>query len=415
MVALSGMQDIVIVGGGVVGLTLALGVARTFSGEVGITVVAPAGSGEAFGSSRDAARATAVSAGTRAALDVLGVWPAIAAVAQPVARIDLTESALEAGVRPVLLSYDPITADGQPTLWIVPNVELYRAIEEAAAHEPAIVRRVGSATGLAADMAAARGINLADGSSLMARLVIAADGRRSRLREAAGIRTLAWPYPQSAIVTKVRLSSPHHGVATQHFLPAGPFAILPMTDDHACITWSEASETAQHLVAGDDATFKAALEQRCGAVIGPLDLAGPRDVWPLDMHLARAFTADRVALVGDSAHGVHPIAGQGLNLSFRDIAALVECLADGLRAGLDAGDPMILARYQRWRGFDTALSAASFDAINRLFSNDWRLVRSAREAGLGLVDRLPILKRALVAEAAGLTGDVPKLLRGQLP
>ena len=238
-------------------------------------------------------------------------------------------------------------------------------------------------------------------------------GGASPLRQAAGIGIVRWSYPQAGIVTTVRLEQPHQGRAVQHFLPSGPFAILPLTGNRACITWTEDAARAREILALDDAGFLAEVEKRFGYRLGGVALAGPRASWPLDMHLARALVADRFALVGDAAHGVHPIAGQGLNLGLRDVAALTEVVADAARLGLDIGSLAVLERYERWRRLDSALSAATFDALNRLFSNDSTLLRSARDFGLGLVERMPALKQFFVAEAAGLTGEVPRLLRGE--
>jgi 2-octaprenyl-6-methoxyphenol hydroxylase len=255
-------------------------------------------------------------------------------------------------------------------------------------------------------------VDLADGSRLRAALLVAADGRRSRLREAAGIKMVSWSYPQTGIVVTVRHEKPHHGRAVQHFLPGGPFAILPLTGNRSCITWTEGADRAREILALDDAGFLGEVDRRFDYRLGGVALAGPRAGWPLDMHLARAIVADRFALIGDAAHGVHPIAGQGLNLGLRDVAALAEVIADAARLGLDIGSLATLERYERWRRLDSAISAAAFDALNRLFSNDVTVLRTARDFGLGLVDRMPGLKQLFVAEAAGLTGEVPKLLRG---
>jgi 2-octaprenyl-6-methoxyphenol hydroxylase len=231
----------------------------------------------------------------------------------------------------------------------------------------------------------------------------------------AGIKVVGWSYPQVGIVTTVSHAKPHRGRAIQHFLPAGPFAILPLAGDRSCVTWTEEAERGRAIVALDDAGFLAEVQRRFGYRLGTVQLAGPRASWPLDMHLARAFATNRFALIGDAAHGVHPIAGQGLNLGLRDVAALTEVIADAARLGLDVGSPAVLERYERWRRLDSMLSAATFDGLNRLFSNDVTVARTARDFGLGLIERMPALKSFFVAEAAGLTGDIPKLLRGQRP
>jgi 2-octaprenyl-6-methoxyphenol hydroxylase len=199
----------------------------------------------------------------------------------------------------------------------------------------------------------------------------------------------------------------------QHFLPSGPFAILPLKGNRACITWTEDADEARRILTLDDESFLAEVEQRFGGKLGTIALDGPRQSWPLEMHLARRYVGHRFALVGDAAHGVHPLAGQGLNLAFRDVAALTEVVSEAVRLGFDPGDTQALARYERWRRFDSVVSAAAFDGLNRLFASDLTLLRSAREFGLGLVDRMPALKRFFVSEAAGLTGELPRLLKGE--
>ena len=246
-------------------------------------------------------------------------------------------------------------------------------------------------------------------------MLIAADGRASRLRDSAGIKLLRWDYPQVGIVTTVAHSRPHGGRALQHFLPTGPFAILPLPQDRSAITWTEDATVARALLALDEAGFAAELAKRFDYRLGEVTQIGARAAWPLEMQLARALIADRLALVGDAARVVHPIAGQGLNLGLRDVAALTEVITDAARLGLDTGAAMVLERYQRWRRLNSALSAATYDGLNRLFSNDWMLLRTARDFGLALVDQLPALKQFFVAEAAGLSGEIPKLLRGELP
>jgi 2-octaprenyl-6-methoxyphenol hydroxylase len=243
--------------------------------------------------------------------------------------------------------------------------------------------------------------------------VVAADGRGSSLREAAGIKVVGWHYPQVGIAATVAHERPHRGAAVQHFLPAGPFAMLQLKGNRSCITWTEEERAGRAIMALADAEFLAEVDKRVGGRLGALSLEGARRCWPLEMHLARAYVGNRIALIGDAAHSVHPIAGQGLNLAFRDVAALAEVIAEAARLGLDLGDATVLARYERWRRFDSAVSAATFDGLNRLFSRDASLLRSARELGLGIVDRLPGLKQLLVAEAAGLTGEMPRLLKGE--
>lgn len=408
--------DLVVSGASFTGLTLALGLTQALGSDIRIALV------DRAARSPDPAaadsRCSSLSASSKAVLDVLGVWPEVAPEAQAVTRIEITDSRLEAGIRPVLLTYDNHLEGGEPASWIVPNAALDGALVAEAARHPNITVLAGrEITGFTADGGGVS-VRLSDGSALRASLLVAADGRRSLVREMAGLKTVGWGYGQSGIVVTVAHDRPHDGTAVQHFLPAGPFAILPLPArdgrNRSCVTWSEETGVARRIMALDDAGFLAELEQRFGGRLGAVALAGPRAAWPLDMHLARRSVGDRVALAGDAAHGVHPIAGQGLNLAMRDCAALIEVLAETARVGLDIGGVQALERYERWRRFDSLSSTAAFDGLNRLFSNDWTILRAARDVGLGLVDRMPAVKSWLVREAAGLTGDVPKMLRGEL-
>jgi len=401
--------DVAISGASFAGLALACALSEALGSDFKIAVIDKLSAD----APRADPRAFALSAASRHLLQAIGVWQAVAAVAQPVAGIDVTDSSLEAGVRPVLLAYDNVTQSGEPATHIVPAAPLLEALlAKASDHASISILAPAEAKSFIADEAGAQ-IKLADGRDIDASLVIAADGRKSPLRQAAGVKIIGWSYPQTGIVTTVRHERAHQGRAVQHFLPAGPFAILPLTGNRACITWTENAAEAKRIMALDDAGFLAEIDKRFGGKLGAIALGGPRQSWPLELHLARKYVATRFALVGDAAHGVHPLAGQGLNLGLRDVAALTEVIAEGVRLGFDAGDAQALARYERWRRFDSAVSAATFDAINRLFASDATLVRSVREAGLGIVDRIPTLKRFFVAEAAGLTGELPRLLKGE--
>lgn len=405
--------DIAIAGGSHAGLGLALALAKTLGPELRITIIERR--------ARDAAitpepRAFALSAGSRGLLTALGVWPSLADRATPVTRIEITDSGLEHALRPTLLVYDNrVPASGEAATHIVEADHLRTALHEAVVRQPGISWIAPAGVASLAPGPANIDIGLDDGRTIAAGLLVASDGARSRVRDLAAIKTVGWSYGQTGIVTVVAHARPHDGVAVQHFLPAGPFAMLPLRGNRSCITWSEGAANATRILALDDAAFLAEVERRFGHRLGALSLGGSRASWPLELQLARSLIAPRVALVGDAARSVHPIAGQGLNLGFRDVAALTEAVAGSMRVGLDPSDASGLERYERWRRFDGQASAAAFDALNRLFSRDGLAVRTARDAGLGLVDRLPGLKQLLVAEAAGLTGDVPRLLRGVVP
>jgi 2-octaprenyl-6-methoxyphenol hydroxylase len=405
--------DIVISGGSYVGLSLALALEHELGSGVRIAVVDRA-AGPAAASSGNVGdpRASAISAGSVNLLRAIGIWDRVVDAAVPVDNIELTDSSLHASARRPLLTYENRTGHGEPASWILPNGRLAAALEAAVASHASIERIAGvSVVGFTADGARAS-TTLDDGRVLQSQLAIAADGRRSGLREAAGIRTVGWDYGQTGIVTTISHELDHRNHAVQHFLPSGPFALLPLQGGHrSCITWSETTEQAKRILALDDRAFLEEVDLRVAGRLGAVTLDGPRRSWPLEAHLARSYVGPRLALVGDAAHGVHPIGGQGLNLGFRDVAALAECLNDVARVGLGLGDADALARYERWRRFDSALSSAAYSGLNRVFSNDMTLVRSAREFGLGLLDRLPVVKRLLVEEAAGLSGELPKLLR----
>ncbi len=422
--------DVVVSGASYTGLALAHSLAVTFPGELRIAVVDRV----AEPPTRSDARAFALGAASRHLLEAIGVWPAIARDAQPVVEIEITDTPLDAGVRPVLLTYSNLLDNGEPASHIVPGSSLMRALFASVSHEPAITLLAPEEVVAVEAGSMLADVTLASGRRLSAPLVVAAEGRKSSLRDRAGIKLTAWDYSQTGIVTTVEHERPHEGRAIQHFLPAGPFAILPLvaragtppptpradavadgdTAVHrSCITWSEERGVATRILALADDAFLEEVDRRFGGRLGRLSLSGPRQSWPLSLHLARSYVAPRLALLGDTAHGVHPIAGQGLNLGLRDVAALAEVIADALRLGQDIGSGTVLERYERWRRFDSTVSAGVFDGLNRLFSNDTSLVRGARGLGLSVVNELPALKRAFVSEAAGLAGDVPKLLLGQ--
>ncbi len=396
-----------IAGGGHVGLTLALALRRS-APRLTVTLVdaAPPGSLEKDN------RASAIAAAGRRMLEGLGVWDEIAPSAQPINEMVITDSRTGDAVRPVFLTFEGAADDGGPFAHMVPNRVMVGALRAAA--EAAGVALVAPDSVRGFDVLSETvDVRLGGGASVSARLLVAADGVRSRLRDLAGIQTARWSYGQSGIVATVGHERPHHGRAVEHFLPGGPFAILPLAGNRSSLVWTEPTDVADRLVAGDPDVFLYALEQRFGHALGAVTVLDRPRAFPLGLTLARSFVRPRFALAGDAAHGIHPIAGQGLNLGFRDVAALAETIVEADRLGLDIGDPTALERYERWRRFDTFEMGVTTDVINRLFSTDNPLLRLVRDVGLGLVDRMPSMKRMFVREAAGEGGDLPRLLRGE--
>jgi 2-octaprenyl-6-methoxyphenol hydroxylase len=402
------MLDMLVVGGGYVGLAAAVAVKQAAPHlQVEVIEAAPAGVWE-----KDE-RASAIIAAATRMLQVFGVWDEIAAEAQPINRMIVTDSRTSDPVRPVFLTFDGEIEEGRPFAHMVPNVAMVRALRGAAERLGIAIRHGLSATGFQAGGSRCT-VSLSDGSTIDTRLLVACDGVRSKLRDMAGIKTVTWDYGQSGIVMTVAHERPHEGVAEEHFLPAGPFAILPLTGNRSSLVWTERTEDADRLVASDDLVFEEELQRRFGHKLGELRVAGSKRAFPLGLTLARAFVAPRFALAGDSAHGIHPISGQGLNLGFKDVAALAQTIVEADRLGLDIGAMNVLERYQTWRRFDTFRMGVTTDVLNRLFSNDITPIRVARDFGLGLVERLPKLKDFFIGEAAGKTGDdTPKLLAGQ--
>ncbi|MEM7191507.1 MAG: FAD-dependent monooxygenase [Pseudomonadota bacterium] len=401
---------IVIVGGGFAGGALALALARLAPRifEVSLIDANPPDQIRA----RDG-RGLALSAASRTLLDAIGLWPALAPYAQDMVSIEITDSPLNAALRPYLLGFSDELHEAGANASMVEASQLLDVIADALVAEPSVeLIAPDKVDALKVDRFGAD-IQLASGGTRRADLVVAADGKKSRLREDAGIKCIGWSYPQMGIVATVAHERPHRGRAVQHFLPSGPFAILPLHGNKSSIVWTEEAETAKALVAGDKERFMDELRLRFGHRFGAITLAEEPRAFPLSFQMARSFIAERLALMGDAAHVVHPLAGQGLNIGFRDVAALVETVTDAARLGLDIGSATVLERYQRWRRFDSAFSGAAMDGMNRLFSNDNAPLRAFRDLGMGLVDRAPGLKRFLVREAAGATGTVPRLMRGE--
>ena len=397
--------DVAIAGGGYVGLSLALAL-KAGEPSLSVAIIDPAPPGAA---ARDT-RASAIAPAARRMLEALGVWQAIAGEAEAITEMVVTDSRLRDPVRPVVLTFAAEAPEDGPLAHMVPNSVLVGQLA-ARASEAGVVRITGAVADFTA-RSAGMDVTLADGSAFACSVLAAADGAKSRLRALAGIHTVGWDYGQSGIVATVEHELPHGGRAEEHFLPAGPFAILPLPGNRASLVWTEKTEAAERLVASDAFTLAFELERRFGHRLGAIKLVGAPRAFPLGLHIARSFVAPRMALCGDAAHAIHPIAGQGLNLGFKDAAALAEVVIDAARLGLDPGSPDVLARYERWRRFDTVQMGMVTDVLNRLFSNDNGALRVIRDIGLGLVERMPELKRRFIDEAReGASG--PKLLRGE--
>jgi 2-octaprenyl-6-methoxyphenol hydroxylase len=412
--------DVIVGGGGMVGLTLALALAQ---GGLKVIVADPAPAASMLDAKFDG-RVSALSYSSVRMLEALGVWGELAPDAQPIHDILVTDAGLGRSPSPFSLHFDSAEI-GRPMGAIAENRHI-RAALFAAVDRAKDITFVSPAalTGLDAQP---HGIvaKLSNGDEIRARLAVAADGRDSAMREAMGLRIIAWSYPQIGIVATVQHERPHNGVAYEHFLPSGPFAILPMTPassseavgqykaNRSSLVWTEREDLAPAMMKLSDADFGAQIVRRFGAHLGATKAAGPRWSYPLKFHLARGFVAQRFALAGDAAHGIHPIAGQGLNLGFKDAAALAECALDAARLGLDIGNSETLKRYERWRRFDSFALAASTDALNRLFSNDFAPLRAARDFGLGVVDGIAPLRRFFMRHAGGDIGKLPRLLKGE--
>ena len=399
--------DVLIAGGGFAGLTLAIALRQGLGPSVSITVADPM-----LGRSHaDDKRASAIVAAARRLFETVGVWQSIADGAQPIFDMVVTDSRVDDAVRPVFLAFGGEVEPGEPFAHMIENRFLIAALEAKAKATGVTLRTtaVSNITQIGERLA----VEFTDGATFNARLLVAADGARSSIREHAGIAVHGWDYGQSAIVTNVGHERDHEGRAVEHFLPAGPFAVLPLKGRRSSIVWTETTSEADRIMALPDDAFHHELERRFKLHLGEITTVGARRAHPLGFFVARSFIAERIALVGDAAHLIHPIAGQGLNMGLRDVAALAEVVVDAARLGLDPGEATTLERYQRWRRFDTMAMGLATDGLNRLFSNRSPVLRLARDVGLGLVDRVPNLKRLFIREAAGLIGDLPKLLRGK--
>lgn len=401
--------DIVIVGGGLNGPALALALARA---EHRVTVIDALTTKIRKNAAFDG-RSYALALTSKRLLEVIGVWSRVKENAQPILEIKVTDGHAGAGPSPFWMHFDHAEIEEGPMGFMVEDRHLRRAFLDAMAAEDAITPISGKS--VIAQQIAPDGVSVAldDGAAVTGRLLVGSDGRQSGTGARAGIKRTGWDYGQTALVCAIAHEKPHHGIAHQFFMPPGPLAILPLIGNRCSIVWSERTQAAVHIHAFDDAGYLQALRPRFGDFLGKIALEGKRFAYPLNLSVANNFVADRLALIGDAAHGMHPIAGQGLNAGLRDVGALAETLTLAARRGEDIGSLLVLERYQRWRRFDTASLAIATDMFNRLFSNDNPVLRLGRDLGMGAVNAIPALRRGFIREAAGLTGDLPRLMRGE--
>ena len=402
-------SDILIVGGGLNGPALALALAQT-GHSVTIVDALPRGG---FEDEDFDGRGYALALASQRLLAQIGIWSAVAEQAQPMLEIKASDGHAGEGASPFFLHFDHREIEEGPMGYMLEDRYLRRALLAAMEDEPRITQ-INEAR-VVAQEADQTGVTLTleSGETLRGGILVGADGRKSGTAERAGIKRSGWDYGQTALVCAIDHELPHGGVAHQFFMPAGPLAILPLPGNRSSIVWSETDETARAIHALDDEAYLQALRPRFGDFLGEISLAGKRFTYPLNLTVANSFIGDRMALIGDAAHGMHPIAGQGLNAGLRDVGALAQVLTEATRRGEDFGSSLVLGRYQQWRRFDTATLVAATDVFNRLFSNDNPLLRLGRDIGMGLVGSVPGLRRNFVREAAGLTGDLPRLAQGK--
>ena len=401
--------DILIVGGGLNGPALALALADT---GFTVTIIDALPKGARGGEDFDG-RGYALALASQRLLSALGVWPKVAPSAQPLLDIRISDGRPGEGPSPFVLEFDHAEIDEGPMGYMVEDRFLSRALLDAVESHPKVTL-IDQETVVAQTVGPASAtLELASGKHLKGRLVVGCDGRRSGTCERAGIKRHGHDYGQTSLVCAISHALPHNGAAHQFFMPSGPLAILPLPGDQSSIVWTETHEEAARIHALDDEGYLQELRPRFGSFLGDITLAGARFTYPLNLTVADAFVADRLALVGDAAHGLHPIAGQGLNAGLKDVAALAEVLTLARRRGEDIGRLDVLERYQQWRRFDVAQMVAATEATNRLFSNDNPILRTVRDLGLGVVNAMPGLRRGFIREAAGLTGDLPRLLQGR--
>ena len=396
--------DVVIAGGGIVGMSLALALARLRKGALSVALINQA-------QSLNEDRAFAFSAGSRRFLDVLGLWDHVLPEVQPLTQMVITDSRLNDPIRPVFLTFADEIIRGEPVAYLIPESAVTRALQ--AALDVSSVHRIEARVDDSVSDETGTTLSLSNGQTCRAALIAACDGGRSPLREKAGIAWHSWSYKQSGIVATIGIERDHEGIAEEHFLPSGPFALLPLTERRFSIVWTESDDRVPSFLALGHEHFREEIERRAGFRFGPITLLSEPRAYPLRFGLAQKFGIKRLVLVGDAAHLIHPIAGQGLNLGLRDVAALIEIISDQSSLGLDLGSSRVIEAYERSRRADTVEMAIVTDALNRLFSNDAMPLRLIRDLGLGIVDRLPTIKSRLISEASASNPRLPRLMRGE--
>ncbi|MCR9147545.1 MAG: FAD-dependent monooxygenase [Rhodobacteraceae bacterium] len=400
-------SDILIVGGGLAGPALALALAQAGRSVTVIdalphdTRVTPDFNGKSY----------ALALASVRLLAAIGIWDRVQHNAQPMLEIKVSDGRAGEGPAPFFLHFDHAEIEEGPMGHMCEDRLLRAALLTAMNETPHITQITGTVT---AQDVTADGVTLtlSDGQRVSGRLLVGADGRESGTARRAGISRTGWDYGQTALVAAIEHDLPHHGIAHQFFMPPGPLAILPLPGNVSSIVWSESDATATRFAALSDEDFMQVLRPRFGDFLGQIALRGKRYSYPLGLTVANSFIAPRLALLGDAAHGLHPIAGQGFNAGLRDVGALAQVIDEAARRGEDFAAPDVLARYQQWRRFDTATLALTTDLTNRLFSNDNPLLRGLRDLGMGAIGAMPRLRRGFIREAAGLTGDLPDLMKG---
>ena len=399
--------DIAIVGGGLNGPALALAAA-----QVGLRVIVlDATSHKPRKNAKFDGRAYALALASKRLMAAVGVWENVAQDAEPMLNIRVSDGHAGVGASPFFMDFDHAELEEGPMGYMVEDRHLRYALQAAMQTSPLIEYRL--ATRVTGQSTGPEGVtlSLANNQKITTRLLVGADGRQSGTAARAGITYTGWQYGQTALVCAVEHDRPHGGVAHQFFMPAGPMAVLPLSARRSTVVWSEKTDSATVIKTLDDAAFLDVLRPRFGDFLGDIALTGGRFSYPLGMMIAKSYIAPNVALIGDAAHGVHPIAGQGLNAGLRDVAALIQVLSEAKQRGEDFASQPVLAQYQLWRRYDATALAVATDGFNRLFSNDNPILRLGRDLGMGMLNAMPKVRRGILREAAGLTGDLPDLMR----